>query len=120
MHENVAFDPCIGAVKIENIVDGASEDVVIVLDDGLAELAIAARKIHHVVVAAGGCAEETIAHDTATTAFDSAVAVKEFEAGGGGRKNATADQKRAVVERHILMGRRAKRRVIEIKCAASD
>src|SRR5437762_3173162 len=120
VHENIAFNPGVGAIDVENIVNGASEDVVKVLDDGLAKIAIAARKIHNVVVAGGCCAEETITHDAAPTAFDSAVAVKEFEVAGGGRKNATADQKRAAIERYILMSGRAEGCVIEIECAAGD
>src|SRR5690349_20789634 len=120
VHENVAFNPGIGAIEVEDIVDGANEDVVIVLDNGLAEIAIAAREIHNVVVAAGCCAEEAITHDAAPAAFDSAVAVKKFETRCSGWKKATADQKRTVIERHILMRSRAEGGVIEINGATCD
>src|ERR1051325_4368649 len=97
VHENVAFDPRIGAVQVEHVVSRTSKDIIVVLDNRLAEITIAAGKVHDVHAAAGG-AEKAFAHDPAPAAFDSAGAVQGFEGGGGIWENATADQKRAVVE----------------------
>ena len=119
MHENVALDPGIGVVEVEHVIDRASEDIIVELDDGLTEIAIATGKIHDVVTA-GGRTEETIADNAASTAFDPAAAVKGFKRGGSGRECATAHEKRTTVEREILVCSRAKRCVIEKECATGN
>src|SRR6267142_745080 len=98
VHENIAFDPCIGAVQVEHVIDRASENVIVVLDNFLAEIAIAAGEIHDVVIAAG-IAKETITDDAAPAALDPACAVEEFGGGGAGWKNATFEEERTVIER---------------------
>src|SRR6266478_5505520 len=113
MQENIAFDPCIGAIEVENIIGSASEDVVVVLNYLLAELTVATGEIHDVVVAARRT-EERITDNPASAAFDSPSAVQKLKGRRAGRKNATADEKRTVVQRHILMRRRPKTRMIEV------
>src|SRR5438094_4744388 len=119
MEKNVPFDPCVSAVEVEHVVTRADKNVVIILNNWLIKIPIAAREIHNVVIA-GGAAEKAFTHNAATAGFNAAHAVQELERRRACGENTIADQERAVVQRHVLVRRRAERGMIEIKRAAGD
>ena len=104
--ENVAFNPGVGAIQIEDIVRGSAEHVIVELDNGLPVIPVSAGKIHDVVIPAGR-AEETIPHDSMTPCFDAAGAVHEFKRRAARRKVAMADDERAIIEGYVLMAGRS-------------
>ncbi len=116
VHEDIALDPGVGAIEVENVIGSAKEDVVVVLDDRLTQVAIAAGIIHNVIVAAGR-AEETLANDTVTAALNPGRAMHQLESRGGGREDATAENERSSIERKILVRCGAERRVVKRKRA---
>ena len=104
VHEDVALDPGISAVQVENVIGRAGEDVVVELDDRLTQLTIAAGKVND-VLAAAGYAEKAIANDPVPAGLDAARAVQQLEGGAAGGEVTGTDQERAAVQGRVLMGR---------------
>ena len=95
MHEDVAFNPGIGAVEIPTIVVTLFDYVVDEMNDRLRT--IAPCEIHDVGVAV--CSAEIIASENAVAAgFDAASAMGGFECGSRAREMTIADDERGIVE----------------------
>src|ERR1035441_7199310 len=103
MHENIALNPRISAVQVQNVIGGAGEDVVVILDDRLTQVAIPAGIIHDVVVAAGR-AKEAFPHDPMPARLDAPGSMHELEGRGAGREDATAENERSAVKCNVLLG----------------
>src|SRR5438093_90137 len=96
MHEDVAFDPGIGAIQIDPIILGASENISNEMHDRAPTLA--ARKIHHVVVANRDAKKVARKHSMAA-GLDSPGAMDQLEACGGGWEDAFPHNKRGPIQR---------------------
>src|ERR1017187_10619310 len=97
MQEYIALNPRIGAIQVQNVIGGAVEDVVVVLDDRLPQVAISAGIIHDIVVATGR-AEEAFPHNPMPARLDAPGSMHELEGRGAGREDATAENERSAVK----------------------
>ena len=113
VQEDIAFDPGVRAVDIHEVVAGPGKHVVVDLEDGLIQVALAAREVQGVAVPLGA-AKEAVPHDAAAARLDAAGAFDHFERRRGGGEVAMADEERAAVERDVPVLRRVKSGVIEV------
>ena len=67
------------------VIAGAGKDVVVILNDGLAQITIAAGEIHDVVVSGCG-AKEAVSHDAMPACLDALGSVQQLKGGSRGWK----------------------------------
>src|SRR5437870_8097938 len=105
VHEDIALDPGVGAVKIEIVVRGAVEDVVDDLKDGAGPLA--AGKIDG-VVETPGVAEIVVPEDSVAAGGNAVDAMKALRTRRRriAWENAVLNDERTAVERNVLHDRR--------------
>jgi len=114
VHEDVAFDPGVGAVEVPAVVVALFDDVVDKMNDRLRT--IAAGEIDDVGVAV--CSAKIITAENAVAArFDAAGAVGRFERRGGAREMTVADDEGGIVERNVLVSGFAEIEMIQIDCS---
>ena len=91
MQKDVALDPGIGAIEIQNVIGGSDEDIVIELNQSRGRTA-APREVHDVIVATGR-AEVTMANDAVASGLHAPGSMHRLEGRRRGGKNAMADDK---------------------------
>src|SRR6266702_7418699 len=107
VHEDIALDPRVGAVKIEVVVRGAVEDVVDELKDGAGPLA--AGKVDR-VVETPGVAEIVVPEDSVAAGGNAVDAMKALRTRRRriARENAVLNDERTAVERNVFHDRRGR------------